>query len=420
MPEKKDYNAVQDDRTTTLFGGVFSNVKSAIGAGALFIPFRFSQVGWAVGLAVLILASATTTASLHFLQRLSARTDLGDYFALGRLALGAPGEILAVISLIFFLLGGLIYYIALSSTYFIEFLVYLKPTLKNEWYMEQTKVMVFAALLIFPLACMRDMRMLAKASIIGMACMFYILIWAVVDMFYDAEVTKTAVVAAMVPASFKVFVIVFSNLLFAFVNHFTMLSTIPTFINPTPKRRMALTLISAVIVFTFNAVLGLAGYGHFGDRTPEIIVQPSIYSIEWPYRLAQLLVSIVLILSFPLLCDPTRACIEHIVSIITKNKEKSFIQNLLITGSIIGVATTLGIAAKDQVSVVLNAFSAFAGSVLVFIFPSLFFLRLAPKYPVKGIERGMAYFNIVFGVVLMIFGTYYNVGDMITRFTKSA
>ena len=215
---------------------MFNCVKSAIGAGALSIPHKFMQLGWAVGLSVLVLASASTTASLHFLQRLSARTDLGDYFALGRLSLGVTGEVLAVISLILFLLGGLIFYIAIASTNFISFMVYVHPASKNAWFLDDKKVMVFAALLIFPLACMRDMRLLAKTSFVGMACMFYVLLWTVVDFFYDSDVSKAAVVEAAVPVTFKGFVVVFSGLLFAFVNHFTLLSTVPTLINPTPTR----------------------------------------------------------------------------------------------------------------------------------------------------------------------------------------
>lgn len=404
-------------RTTTLVQGIFNLSKSAVGAGTLSLPWAIARLGLVSGVAVLLFASLATTCTLHFLSRLAANTDVGDFFTLGHMAFGTVGEIVSMVSLILFLFGALIFYIVRAQGYFISFVTFMRPSLALEYKNSLPTILtIITAMLIFPLAAQRDMSTLAKASLAGMVCMGYVLLLTIFDYFYDSATTSVADTKLLVGFGFASFFSVFSDMLFAFVNHFTMLSTVPVMVNPTPKRRQALTIISAAFVFGFYLLVSVAGYLHFGESVNRNILLASKTSnpiMQWAYQIGGLLMGSVLVLSYPLLCDPCRSTIDGAIIKSTGARKGSAIRSLGITAGIIFFSTAIGIFFAKEAEIILAAFTALSGSILVFIFPSAFFLRLSAKYRISPVERILAYACIIFGLFLMVFGTYFNFCDLL-------
>lgn len=52
----------------TMTQAVFGLLKAAIGAGAVLLPAGIARVGWLPGTAGILIAFATTTITLHFLE----------------------------------------------------------------------------------------------------------------------------------------------------------------------------------------------------------------------------------------------------------------------------------------------------------------------------------------------------------------
>jgi amino acid permease len=194
---------------TTMTQAIFSLCKSAIGFGAFRLSKHFASIGYVPCILMLILCSITTTASLHFLSRLTSRTQASSYFSIGKLALGATGEIICMISLCLFLIGGLISYIANAGVCLAMGIDQLFGTsiCGNSHY--QNMVIIIIAVLIYPIACLRDMRVLAKTSMIGMACMFYTLVLYFIAFIYHKSVQN--VDPQIVFSAFKPFLCACNN-----------------------------------------------------------------------------------------------------------------------------------------------------------------------------------------------------------------
>lgn len=397
--------------------GTFNLCKSAVGVGILSLPAAMAKSGLALGLGLLAMGSITCSSTLHFLARIAANTDMGDYFGVGRMAYGAIGESIAVAATLLYLIGALIAYMSYTTTYISGGLGYLlgRP---SAWYLSNYVVITVCACLIFPLAVLKDLSKLAKASIVGMCCMGFICGLTVVDYFLDRDTVAVAEYTTFVwaPSALQAF----STILFAFCNHFTMLSIVPAFIDPSPRRRTILTALSSSVVFLFYLLVSLFGYLHFGDQVNGNILMARETGF---YAVAQLVVACVILVSYPLLCDPTKACVDFLVCKVVgrpRSMAAANFRNVIITVSLVVSSALIAMVAAKEVLPILGLFSSLCGSLLMFIFPALYFLKLGRLYKINPSERVMAYVDIAVGIVVLIFGTYFNAVELIGAFFGKA
>ncbi|PJF18547.1 Amino acid transporter domain-containing protein [Paramicrosporidium saccamoebae] len=391
--------------------GAFNMCKSAIGVGILSLPYSMKNAGLVLGLALLFFGSAATTSTLYLLGRIAAHTDQGDYFLVGRLAYGSMGEITAVVATMVYLFGALIAYASYTAKYLQMFLAFALNVEANAvWYTNSRIIIAICAAFIFPLACLRDLSKLAKASIVGMLCMTFVCGLITVDYLISSPAEKpTLTMVNLSSDALKAF----SNILFAFCNHFTLLAIVPTFINPTAKRRLTMIGGSSTIVVLFYFLVSLFGYLNFGDQVPaNILLAKSILS----YAIAQLLVSCVIIVSFPLLCDPTKSCVDLLLTkAIGPAGGNGQVRNIGITGGLVAGCAVVAMFAADAVLPILGAFTSLCGSMLMFIFPATYFLRLSKMYKISMKERIICYIDIAVGLLVMVFGTYFSVVQSIAE-----
>lgn len=397
-------------RNTSMVAGSFNLIKSAVGTGILTLPKSIANCGLYFGVVILAFCSLATTSTLHFLSRVAANTDQGDYFAIGKLAYGNLGEIFSVIATLFYLIGGLIGYSVFAGRFIRTPLAVWTNTknIDSVWYFSMPVVVTACAILIFPIACLRDLSKLAKASIVGMICMTLICGLTVFDYFFDSPLNPPTINTIVFSTSA---IRGFSNMVFAFCNHFTMLAIVPQFVNPTPKRRAILTGLSSTVVFIFYLLVSVFGYLHFGEGVSDIVLLVDSRKTSNAYCIAQLLVAAVIICSYPLLCDPAKSCFDFLVTKVIGPTSPSTagVRNITITATLVGFSALVGMFFYQIVLPILGAFTSLWGSFLMFIFPAAFFLKLGGKYRVSPLEKSIAYAVLVLGVALMIFGTYFNV-----------
>lgn len=401
-------------RNTSMTSGIFNLCKSAIGVGILSLPYSMRNAGLILGLVLLAFGSATTTCTLYFLGRIAAHTDLGDYFDVGREAFGSVGEITGLIATALYLFGALIGYASYTSTYLQKFLSFVfSVEADSTWYTNSKLIISICGMAIFPLACLRDLSKLAKASIVGMICMTFVCGLTVIDYIISSPATKPQyTMINLSPDALKAF----SNIIFAFCNHFTLLAIVPRFVDPTPKRRLSMIGISSGIVVMFYFLVSLFGYLNFGDDVvSNILLAKEVTS----YAIAQLLVACVIIVSFPLLCDPTKSCVFMLLNkTIGPAPGEGQIRNISVTAALVGGSTVVAMFAAKAVLPILGAFTSLCGSLLMFIFPAIYFLKLGKLYKISPTERILCYVVIVTGVVVMIFGTYFNFLETISDLKK--
>jgi len=411
--------------TGTLSAATFNLCKSAIGVGILALPYCMAQSGIVLGIILLVFCSLMASVTLHFLARIAANFHVGDYYLAGRLAYDGVGEISGVLATLMFLLGGgLIAYAQLSGTYLQQFLIYVlgyeaADRASLPFYLSIYATVGLSCCLILPLALLRDLNKLAPASIAGLVLMGCVCVLTVVDYLVYALGGRTPTTEPAV--TYTLFrwdsgpVKAFTVILFAFCNHFTMLAVVPRMRDPTPPRRRFILLLSSSIVLVFYVTVAVSGYLHFGDAVNRnILLAPQRMSL--PYAVAQLLVGLIIILSFPLLSDPARSCVEFLLTKWTGAPPSAHIEtlsprNLVTTGALVAYAGLVAMFFADTILTILGAFTALCGSLLMFVFPSMYFLRLSHRYEVTRAEHALALFSVLFGVLVLLFGTYFNALD---------
>lgn len=401
------------NRDTTLTTGIFNLTKAAVGVGTLLIATEFKKTGLGLGAILLTIAAFLTASTLYFLGRISLNLDCNSYFHIGKLAFGSFGEYSAIAALILFLIGALTYYAFIIGKFLSGSIVFLFNLKANEsWYTDPRILTIIAGtLLILPLSCLKDMSKLGKTSIAGMVGMIYVTTLTVVDYFYDSATSKNAVFTYFKP-DLKECVSTFGTFLFAYSNHFTMVSLMPVLVDPTPARRMQLVCFSSLFSTLIYMCIGVFGYMHFGESVGQILESPSVPTT--PYIIAQAIVALVCVFSFPLLLDPVRASIEQILKAMSGNsfsfKNMTTTRHYILSFGITAFCIAIAASFPDLVLSILSVFNSLCGSLLLFIFPALYFLKLKKNYHISSIEKCIAYVDIVFGSVIAVYGTY---GDVV-------
>lgn len=400
--------------------GVFNLTKAAIGAGMLFLPWNMHRMGLLSGVASIIFAGLLCSSTLHYLARICANTGADNYFKLGRLAYGTTGEMAAVAALLFNLLGGLINYANFAGDYMSSSLVFLFQISESQipWYIAPSFLKIaIAGLFIFPLACLKDMSKLSKSSLAGLLCMGYILLLTI----YDGITDKTEYEPPRImPRISTQFFSAFGNIIFAFVNHFTIVAIVPVMVDPSPKRRAFMISSSNLTVLMVYLSAAIFGYLHFGSsinpNRPDILNSPLQMTI--PYAVAKLAFASVMVFSYPLLCDPARSALDQLLTrLFVRGSSERFstwtkygqLRHYLETVLLVALPTIIAVTAADYAALFLDIFSSLCGSLLVFIFPALYFVKLShPKmynYRIHFWERSLVFVNLFVGAAVAIVGT---------------
>ncbi len=402
-------------RNTSLVGATFNLTKSAVGAGTIFLPAMLAKLGPVVGSIYLIAGGILTALPLYFLGRMAHHCETGDYFKLGRLALGKKGETFVSVSLLLFLAGGLVAYAYFTGNLLQSFLTTVGASARLGSLSSERNMTVFAAIFIFMLSTLRDMNQLAKTSIFAMICMLGIATLLVYDACFPLNDFKPFAPAetATGAAYARELVELIGKVIFAYVNHFTIVSLVPVLVDPSAKARTKLIGASSGLAMTIYLMAALGGYMRFGKHAggsfSDIL---SVYEDNAPhaYTVARLALALVLICSYPLLLDPARACLDSLAFGPESNLSKGF-RHYLETAIIVVVPVTVAYTTGSKSDKVLSLFSGLCGSLLVFTLPGLFYLRLSRsfKFSISKWERVLAYFCIVLGVVLALSSSTFGV-----------
>lgn len=422
-------------RTTSLSAAIFNLTKSAVGAGTVYLPAIFYALGPTLASTLLLSGAVFCSISLYFLGRMAHHCETGDYFKLGRLALGKHGETAVSVSLLLFLLGGLIAYANLTGIYISSAIGTMRQVADAEqtFLSSGNVTLMAAAFLIFPLSLLRDMSMLAKTSIVGMVSMLYISGLLAYDALTHGNATfgiGSAVEAGQDQLSLTGMEFAFKlcgyigKLIFAFVNHFTIVSLVPVMKNPSAGSRKILVATSTLAAIGIYFMAALGGYYRFGSLcagVDALSAFPTGSQVPFLFTIAKLLLGFVLVCSFPLLCDPARSCLDSLC-FGSSSTVPATIRHYLETGLIVTVPTAIAFFLKDQADDFLSLFAGFCGSLLVFSFPGIFFLILSRrfKYSISPVERSLAYFCVALGIFLAVISTVANLKVLYISFISKA
>ena len=424
-------------RTTSLFMALFNLTKSAVGLGTVLLVSKMQVLGLGWGISVIIAAAVIASISLHFLNRMSYNLDVGDFVRLAKIALGRPGEILAIVSILLVLLGSLIAYAYFIGTYAKSSISFFTGT-EDAWYTSnRILTLLVVTLFVFPISCLKDLSKLAVTSIAGMGLMIAITGLVVYKSLTSDLVTDVAAVPTLVNPEFAVKIQTFSelasfpsllslgmsalsclgSLIFAYMNHFTMVSLTQVLVRPTPQRRMILNIGATLLATAIYLTMAIFGYRYYRNaKVEDSLSVPQMTNI---FAAAKLAVSVVLVFSYPLLAHPTRDALDSLFAVIagdsTGFKSAVGLRHYSETAVCVFLPLLVAILAQGNSLGVLEISSAFFGSILVFVLPPVMFLKLKRKYITSPLERGLAYLLLTIGVIITLVGPIPPVMDIMGK-----
>jgi sodium-coupled neutral amino acid transporter 7/8 len=355
--------------TMSLWEATISLAKSAVGAGALFMPLCFLRLGLLGGLIGILLAMVLTVMSLTSLGIACQRTGTNDYLQLAN-ALGGPKlEFLTVIFIIAVMFAPIIVYIRLSSAYLVNVMYYFWG-ISSEHHVVEILLSIFV---LWPMSWIRDGRRLAQFSSLGMLGMIYVAGLSLVDFLLSTSWDFSAVQWFNYESTWKEAFGCLSMILFSFNCHFTLPIILRELERPTAERSRKMIITSNCAAATFYLLIGVSGYLQFGPQiTGDMLaIKPS----NAAYIFGQLSIAVVNVVSFPLIIIPVRGIIQWGCSKLGRNGLNQIEGSDALQGAIIILVGLLVNSQFQSTAKVLDLIGSICGGPVTLILPALFFRR---------------------------------------------
>jgi amino acid permease len=241
-------------------------------------------------------------------------------------------------------MGGIIAYIYFSGKYIGDAISFFTPIPILEEHFRLIMTFGITTFFMFPLSCLKDMRTLGKTSILGLICIGYIVCLTVMD-YFDDEMPRGQI--SLYPETFQLdFFTAFCSILFAYSNHFTLVSLTKVIQRPTTGRIRFLIGGAGIASTCVYLTMGLFGYFHFGNTLSSEVLSAK-QPITLPYAIGKLALGLVLVFSAPLLVEPTRASLEKLFD--RKGEKTSPSRHYIITAGFMGTCLAIALGAGKAI-----------------------------------------------------------------------
>lgn len=306
--------------------------------------------------------------------------------------------------LVFFLLAPLLVYNVLSASWISSFIAYVQGTQaeKLSWYFSPTFISVLFALAVFPLCLMNDLSKLSVTSFIGLGFMCYVVCLVVYDLVVGNGVGEG--VRTVHNPGMGIFGS-FATIMFAYCSHTSAVNLVSVLRKP--QSRIKLVTFTSALVTAFYFIFIVCAYvtlGNLMEKKDDVLSARSSIG----YKVGSVAVTLVCIFSYPILMFPARTSVDWLLSLhfdryaIWRNNQ--MMRTVTIVLIFMLLIVPVAIFAASQAITVLGFLSAIFGSIIMFLLPSMFMLKIKSKVVLKPWEKFGVYFNLALGVVVLVGG----------------
>uniref|UniRef100_A0A8C0GF42 Solute carrier family 38 member 4 n=1 Tax=Chelonoidis abingdonii TaxID=106734 RepID=A0A8C0GF42_CHEAB len=189
-------------------------------------------------------------------------------------------------------------------------------------------------------------------------------------------------------------------LAFAFVCHPEVLPIYSELKDRSRKRMQNVSNISIAGMLIMYLLAALFGYLTFyGEVEDELLhTYTKVYTFDTPLLLVRLAVLVAVTLTVPIVLFPIRS---SVIALLFPKRPFSWIRHFLIAAVILAFTNTLVIfvpAIKD----IFGFIGASAATMLIFILPAAFYLRLVKKEPLRSAQKVGALIFLIVGIIFMV------------------
>uniref|UniRef100_A0AAY5F0D3 Amino acid transporter transmembrane domain-containing protein n=1 Tax=Electrophorus electricus TaxID=8005 RepID=A0AAY5F0D3_ELEEL len=349
------------------FGMSVFNLSNAImGSGILGLSFAMANTGIVLFLVLLLGVSILSLYSIHLLLVTAKEGGSLIYEKLGERAFGWPGKITAFGSIILQNIG------AMSSYLFI--VKYELPevirTFLGEWYLNGNYLVVFVSVgIILPLSLLKNL---------GKACVY---------------------VCVCLCSCFSETAYTIPILAFAFVCHPEVLPIFSELKDRSQKKMQNVSNLSILAMVIMYMLSALFGYLTFYDNVEAELLHTfiKVYKFDTMLLMVRLAVLTSVTLTVPIVLFPIRS---SITTLLFAGREFSWFRHILIAAAILAFNNLLVIFVPT-IRDIFGFIGSSAATLLIFILPAAFYLRLVKSIPLRSPQKISAAIFLVVGVIFM-------------------
>ena len=372
---------------SSLLGSIFTLTNTILGSGTLAVPYAISCSGYLLGQVVMLLLALITQYSVKLLVQASemagTTTDGKTYESLGHFTMGKYGTWIAEFTFIFGGFGTLVSYFM-----FIGDLLRVALQLPSSY---DTSILVICTVgLIMPMSLSRRIGQLQFTSLLATVSIAYVVAFTFVAWrLFDENVGfPNLPLQAVHLDTNSVYTV--TLLMAAFACHNTTLPVYEELERRSFKRMQVATRAAIGTAFTLYTIIGLSGYASFRGATMDNLLLNyteellQIYpEISIYLRIGRLCMASALLLTVPIALWPFRSCLCSVYLRMKTGKQlpssaTSFIEYISIT--LIAESLILFCAMiVPSVKIPLSIVGSVAGSLIIFILPSLFYMLQRPE-----------------------------------------
>uniref|UniRef100_A0A7N9ATC6 Solute carrier family 38 member 4 n=1 Tax=Mastacembelus armatus TaxID=205130 RepID=A0A7N9ATC6_9TELE len=377
MMKKKKYEDYHEEYHPghASFGMSVFNLSNAImGSGILGLSFAMANTGIVLFTILLMAMAILSLYSVHLLLVTAKEGGSLIYEKLGERAFGWPGKMAAFGAIIMQNIGAMSSYLFIVKYELPEVIRAFLGLEENsgEWYMDGNYLVVFVSIgIILPLSLLKNLGYLGYTSGFSLSCMVFFL-GAVMISWLNLNLHILNVCVILILYSQTAYTV--PILAFAFVCHPEVLP-IYSELKDTIVSVSALCLLSELL-HTFTKV----------------------YKFDTLLLLVRLAVLTAVTLTVPIVLFPIRSSIN---TLLFSKHEFSWTRHLLIAAAIL-VFNNLLVIFVPTIRDIFGFIGSSAATMLIFILPAAFYLRLVKSLPFRSPQKIGAAVFLVVGIIFMI------------------
>ncbi|KAM5146026.1 sodium-coupled neutral amino acid transporter 5 [Mantella aurantiaca] len=421
----------------TSFGMSVFNLSNAImGSGILGLAYAMSNTGIILFVILLLCIALLSAYSIHLLLKCSGVVGIRAYEQLGMRAFGPVGKIMAALIITIHNVGAMSSYLYIIK-YELPLVIqtFLGLTTKTEaWYLQgNLLIIIVTILIILPLALMKHLGYLGYTSGFSLSCMVF---------FLCAVIYKKSVIPCPLSNSTTTEHHLYTNgynttntgeactvkmftlntqtayaipiVAFAFVCHPEVLPIYTELRRATKTRMQNVANVSILAMFVMYLMTAVFGYLTFyGEVESEMLhTYIRVDPLDTVMLCVRLAVLVAVTLTVPVVLFPIRRAIQQLLC---PGQDFRWWRHILIAICLLFVVNLLVIFIPN-IKDIFGVIGATSAPSLIFILPSIFYLRIVPneKEPLFSRPKIQAAIFATLGFVFMIMSLSFIIVDWVT------
>uniref|UniRef100_A0AAX7VRX6 Amino acid transporter transmembrane domain-containing protein n=1 Tax=Astatotilapia calliptera TaxID=8154 RepID=A0AAX7VRX6_ASTCA len=393
IPKKKTYEEEYHPGHASFGMSVFNLSNAIMGSGILGLSFAMANTGIILFTVLLIAIAILSLYSVHLLLVTAKEGGSLIYEKLGERAFGWPGKMAAFGSIIMQNIGAMSSYLFIVKYELPEVIrafLHLEEN-SGEWYLNGNYLVLFVSVgIILPLSLLKNLGRNTSENLRLHVNLFQI-IYKKTQLpcplpFLHGHSSNLSINGSDMPGKW-----------FVFDTSFFCVFAIYSRSRKKMQNVSNLSILAMLIMYMLSA---LFGYLTFYDNVEAELLHTftKVYKFDTMLLLVRLAVLTAVTLTVPIVLFPIRS---SITTLLFSGREFSWTRHLLIAAFILAFNNVLVICVPT-IRDIFGFIGASAATMLIFILPAAFYLRLVKSLPLRSPQKIGAAIFLVMGVIFMI------------------